>query len=189
MIMVDNVVVSDELIKARFMCNLAECKGACCIEGDAGAPLKVEEIGIIEDDLDLIKPFMTPEGLKVVEEFGVFDYDSFGNFVTPLIKDRDCAFVFYNDGVAACAIEKAHLEGEIDFRKPISCYLYPIRVSKSGPIETLHFHRWNICSPAFSFGQQQQMPVYQFLREPLILKYGYAWFKKLEQLVAKKKLR
>lgn len=169
------------------MCNLMICKGACCVEGDAGAPLEMEEIGIIEDDLHHIKPFITPEGLEVIENLGVFDYDAFGNFVTPLINDKDCAFVFYQNGIAACAIEKTFLDGKIKFRKPISCYLYPIRISKSGIIETLHYHRWNICSPALSLGQQQQIPAYLFLRDPLIRRYGYAWFKKLEKIVAQMK--
>ena len=186
MIMVDNVMVTDELLKVRFMCNLSACKGACCIEGDAGAPIEMEEIGVLEDVLDKVKPFITSDGLTVIENFGVFEYDAFGHFVTPLIRDKDCAFVVYQSGIATCAIELAFLAGKIKFRKPISCYLYPIRISKSGGIETLHYHRWSICASALSFGQQQ-MPAYQFLRSPLITKFGYHWYKKLEKLVAQQK--
>ena len=187
MIIVDHVIVSDELIKVRFACNLSACKGACCIEGDAGAPIELDEIGIMEDVVDKVKPYVTPEGLEVIENVGVFEYDAFGHFVTPLIHDKDCAFVIYENGIAICAIEKAFLAGKIKFRKPISCYLYPIRISKSGAMETLHYHRWGICNSALVHGQQMQMPAYLFLRDPLIKKYGYGWYKKLEKLVKNQK--
>jgi hypothetical protein len=154
--------------------------GACCIEGDAGAPLEEEEIGIIEDLIDKIKPYMTPEGIQVVEELGVFDYDAAGGFVTPLINDRDCAFIYFEGNIAKCAIEKAYLEKKIKYKKPISCHLYPVRIIEYPDYDAVNYHKWEICSPACSNGQRMQLPLYKYLQEPLTRAYGHEWFKKLE---------
>lgn len=179
MLIIDDIIVSDEIRDARFCCNLQKCLGSCCVEGDAGAPLEEEEISLLEDNLDEIKPYMRQEGIEVIDHLGVFDYDASGDFVTPLIKDKDCAFVIYENNIAKCAIEKAWEEGKIDFQKPISCHLYPIRITKNNNFEALNYHQWYICEPARTYGKKIGLPVYKFLKEPLIRKYGKEWYGKL----------
>jgi len=183
MITIDNTIVSDDLRDVHFVCNLKKCKGDCCVYGDAGAPLEVEEISIIEDLLDDIKPYMTPQGIAVVAETGVFDYDADGNFVTPLIGDKDCAFIRFDDGIAHCAIEKAYHEGKIKFQKPISCHLYPVRIQKFKDYEAVNYHNWQLCSMALVKGKRLGVPLYEFLKEPLIRNYGKAWYEKLKRQI------
>jgi len=185
MIVIDNIIVSDDIRDVSFCCNLQNCLGACCVEGDAGAPLEEEEISHLEDHIEEIKPFMRKECIEIVELTGVFDYDAAGEYVTPLINDRDCVFVYYEDGVAKCAIEKAYEEGVIKFQKPISCHLYPIRISKKDNFEAVNYHPWEICKPAVKYGTKIGLKVYQFLREPLIRKYGKVWYNKLVQEIEK----
>ena len=179
MIIVDNVLVSDDIKEIRFSCDLKACHGDCCVEGDAGAPLEEEEISIIEDYLEEIKPYMTREGIEVVENNGVFDYDVDGEYVTPLVNNRECAFVYFEKGIALCAIEKAWIEKKIKFRKPVSCHLYPIRLDKVGDRIAVNYHRWHICVPALQKGRQEGVPLYKYLREPLIRKFGKEWYGKL----------
>lgn len=179
MISIDNTLISDEFRDARFCCDVTKCLGACCVEGDAGAPLEEEEISIIEDHIDDIKPFMTQGGIDVIEVNGVFDYDTDGSYVTPLVRDRDCAFVYYENKIARCAIEKAHEEGKLDFKKPVSCHLYPVRVSKHKGFDAVNYHQWYICQPAKTYGKNQGIYLYQFLKEPLIRKFGEDWYNKL----------
>jgi len=185
MLIIDDVLVSDELIKEHFCCDLQTCEGTCCIEGDVGAPIEPDEIGDMEDNFPIYKKYMTEEGVQKVEKDGTFDYDMEGEFVTPLLSDEACAFVYYEDGIAKCAIEKAYRNGEIDFQKPISCHLYPIRIKKLPEYEALNYHRWGICGGACQLGEKLKLPVYQFLKEPLIRKYGEDWFNKLEKEVKK----
>ncbi len=179
MIIVDDVLVSDEVKEIYFACNLKACHGACCVEGDAGAPLEEEEISIIEDYLEEIKPYMSKKGLEVVENGGVFDYDMDAEYVTPLVNDRECAFVYFENGMALCAIEKAWLEGKIKFQKPVSCHLYPIRVDKVGDKTAVNYNRWSICIPALNLGKEEGVPLYRYLETPLIRKFGRRWYKKL----------
>lgn len=179
MIAIDETLISDDLGKVCFVCDLSACKGQCCVDGDAGAPLDEEEIGILEDCLDEIKPFMTAEGIAQVEENGVFDYDMFGHFVTPLVNGRECAFVYHENGIALCAIEKAYKEGKISFLKPISCHLYPVRLSKYNNFDAVNYHEWHICKPALINGKKLDVPLYVFLKDSLIRKYGEAWYNEL----------
>ncbi len=179
MIIVDDVLVSDEIKEIYFACNLQACKGDCCVLGDAGAPLEEEEIAILEDDVDDIVPFMTEAGLEVIKRIGVFEYDTDGEYVTPLIDDVECAFVYLENGISYCAIEKAFLEGKIKFQKPVSCHLYPIRLSKVGPSTAINYHKWDICAPALLKGNQNGDPLYSYLKQPLIRKFGEDWYKKL----------
>ena len=179
MIIIDDIIVSDEFRNARFCCNVQQCLGVCCVEGDAGAPLEEEEISLIEDHLDEIKPFMRPEGIEVTTWRGVFDYDMHGDFVTPLINDKDCAFVYYEGNIARCAIEKAYEEGRIHFQKPVSCHLYPVRVTRGKAFETVNYHKWHICEQARTFGKDQGIHLYRFLKEGFIRKYGQEWYDKL----------
>jgi hypothetical protein len=180
MIPIDNCIISDELLQVCFACDLKKCKGACCVEGDAGAPLEEDEISVLEDCLEKIKPYMIPEGVEVVESIGVFDYDMDGNYATPLINNRECAFICFDGDIAFCAIEKAWLDKKIKFQKPISCHLYPIRIQKYDGFEAVNYHRWSICDKALVNGKRNNIPVYKFLREPLIRKYGKKWYQQLE---------
>jgi hypothetical protein len=183
MIVIDDIIVSDDLFLVRFCCHLDRCFGACCIAGDAGAPLDADEISLLEDHIDDIAPFMTERGLEVVRSQGVFDYDSFGSYVTPLVRDAECAFCNFTDGIAWCAIEKAYEEGGIRFRKPISCHLYPVRITRYDDFEAVNYHKWPICKPALKNGKKQGLMLYQFLKVALIRKYGKKWYYELERAI------
>lgn len=149
------------------------------MDGDAGAPLDEEEISILEDCFDEIKPYMTSEGIEQVEQSGVFDYDMFGHYVTPLVNDRECAFVYHENEIAFCAIEKAYKEGKIPFVKPVSCHLYPVRISKYKDFDAVNYHEWHICKPALINGKIQNVPLYIFLKDSLIRKYSEQWYREL----------
>lgn len=174
-------VVSTQIFERKFVCDLNACKGACCVEGDAGAPLTLEEVSIIEDDLDAIKPYMREEGLKAVEEQGVFYMDQDNEPVTTLVNGAECAFVYFDDmGITKCSIEQAHLEGKTNFKKPISCHLYPIRVKQFNEFKALNYDHWAICAPACDCGEKLDVPVFRFLKEPLIRAFGGDFYSELE---------
>jgi hypothetical protein len=183
MIRLDNTLISDHLKTVQFACDLAKCKGACCVEGDAGAPLEEEEISLLEDYIEEIKPFMLEPGIKEVENTGVFDYDAEGKFVTPLVKGEACAFVYFEDGIARCAIENAFREKKIPFPKPVSCHLYPVRIDSLKLGDGVNYHKWHICNKALENGMKLKMPLYRFLEEALIRKYGRTWYNKLVKLL------
>lgn len=181
MIIVDNALVSEDILEKHFVCDLAACKGACCVDGESGAPLEQEEIAILENILDEVKPYMSEAGRKVVEQTGVCEVDGDGDFVTPLIDGKECAFAFFDErGIAKCAIEKAFREGKTDFPKPLSCHLYPIRITPMKDFTAVNYHHWPICDPARSCGVRLEVPVFRFLKEPIIRKFGSEFFKKLE---------
>lgn len=179
MISAGTSLLSDDIKEILFSCDLEKCHGACCIEGDAGAPLEEEEISLLEDHLGDIKPYMVSGGIEEVELTGVFDYDAEGNFVTPLIRGGACAFVWFDGETARCAIEKAFQEKKIPFAKPISCHLYPVRIKKTRTGDLLNYHKWNICSPALKRGEREKLPLYRFLAEALVRKYGKDWYERL----------
>ncbi|MCK9204784.1 MAG: DUF3109 family protein [Bacteroidales bacterium] len=183
MIALDKTLISDEIKTTFFSCNLERCKGACCIEGDAGAPLDEEEISFLEDYIDNIKPFMAPAGLREVEALGVFDYDAEGNFVTPLVSGKECVFVYFEKDIARCAIEKAYQEKKIPFPKPISCHLYPIRIRTTPVNDLINYHKWPICREALKKGYQEKTPLFLFLEDALIRKYGRNWYNRLVRLL------
>lgn len=185
MLKIDKVLVSDDLKDNYFACKLSACHGDCCIEGDAGAPLEEEEISILEDYIDNVKPFMTDDGKEVIEKTGVFDYDADGEYVTPLVNSQACAFVYMKDGISFCAIEKAYLEGKIKFQKPISCHLYPVRLSKVGEFTAVNYHKWSICSSAVINGKQEGIPLYKYLKTSLIRKFGKEWYEELMNEIEK----
>ncbi|MFZ4547843.1 MAG: DUF3109 family protein [Bacteroidales bacterium] len=185
MIAIDKTLISDDLRTECFACDLTACKGECCVDGDAGAPLEEEEISILEDSLDEIKPYMTQEGLEVVELGGLFDYDMFGHYVTPLVNGRECAFVYRENGIALCAIEKANKEGKIEYLKPISCHLYPVRINKFKDFDAVNYHEWHICKPAVLNGKKNNVPLYIFLKDSLIRKYSEEWYNELVELFKK----
>ncbi len=186
MIILDNIIVTDEFLNAQFCCCLPRCKGWCCVAGDAGAPLEASEIEQIEDNLEAIKPYMRPEGIKVVEENDVYDYDETGELVTPLVNGEECAFVYFHEnGTALCAIEKAYLEGKCDFWKPISCHLYPIRLVEKNGFTHILYHEWSVCVPAKRKGEKEGIPLWKFLKGPMIRKFGEDWYERFAQLVVK----
>ena len=183
MIHLDDILISDDIRDVCFCCDLPRCKGACCVEGDGGAPLEEEEISLLEDYIDAIKPFMVPSGIKEVKMNGVFDYDAEGKFVTPLVNGNECVYVFFENGIARCAIEQAYQEKAIPFPKPLSCHLYPIRIKQLKHGEGVNYHKWSICKPALENGRKLNLPLYRFLEDALIRKYGRKWYGKLVKLV------
>lgn len=186
MLQIDKTLISDDVIQKKFCCNLKACKGVCCIEGDSGAPLENEEKELIERDYDKIKPFMREEGRKAIEEKGIYYIDSEHDTVTMLINEKECAFtIFDNEGIAACAIERAWEAGVTDFRKPISCWLYPIRTKQFRELRGVNYDEWDICKAAVIFGKNNNIPVYKFLKEPLIKKFGEEWYGQLEHYAKK----
>jgi len=184
MIIVGQTLVSEELFENHFVCDLNACKGACCIEGESGAPLDAEELDRLEEVIDEVKPYMRAEGLKAIEEKGLYEMDVESDLVTPLVSTHGaCAYVFFDEaGIAKCAIEKAFLEGKTSWKKPISCHLYPIRLADLSEYIALNYHHWPICAPACECGSKLQVPVYRFLKEPLERKFGAEWFAELEEI-------
>lgn len=183
-----NTIISDDVIQEQFVCNLAKCKGACCVAGDSGAPLAIHELPILQEIYEKVKPYMEAKGIAAVEEQGVYVKDFEDDYTTPCVDgNKECAYVTFENGITYCAIEKAYNDGKIDFKKPISCHLYPIRISKYDEFEALNYDRWSICSDACTFGKSLKVSVYQFLKEPLIRKYGQTWYEELEVLAAEKK--
>ncbi len=178
---IEDKIVSTQIFERQFVCDLSACKGVCCIEGDNGAPVTNEEVQIIEANLPKIKPFMRPEGIAAVEKNGVAYLDNDLEPATTLVNGAECAFVFFDDaGIAKCAIEKAQREGHIDFLKPISCHLYPIRTKQFQDYTALNYEKWDICEPACACGEKLEVPVYKFLKEPLVRAFGTAFFRELE---------
>lgn len=185
MIEVENKLLSEDLFEEYFCCDLADCKGACCIEGDSGAPLEIEEISLIEDALDAIKPYMTKDGILAIEKDGVFTIDIDGDYTTTLINGGECAFVFRDKGIALCAIEKAFREGVIENIKPISCHLYPIRRKRfSGDMEGLNYHRWGVCSGAVRNGTSKKCKVYEGVKSAIVRAYGEEFYGHLVEIDA-----
>lgn len=184
MLIIQNVLVSDEIIENQFLCNLNACKGACCWEGDFGAPLEEEELAILDQIYPLVKPFLTKEGIKVIESEGAYKYwEGAEEYGTNLVNNGACVFITYdNHGIAKCGIEQAYQAGVIDFKKPISCHLYPIRVTKDEEknFEALNYDEWEICSAACQAGKKAQLPVYQFVKEAIIRKYGIEFYEELD---------
>lgn len=180
MIAIDDTIVSENLFDQKFVCDLNACKGQCCVDGDSGAPLEEDELSILKNVLNKVKPYLPEEGRNAIEQQGVYVVDEEGDYTTPLVKGKHCAYVFFEKDIAKCAIEKAFNEGEITFKKPVSCHLYPVRITKYKDYDAVNYHRWEICSPACKNGKKLNVPVFRFLKEPLVRKYGDDWYKKLE---------
>ncbi|MEM9326517.1 MAG: DUF3109 family protein [Bacteroidota bacterium] len=184
MLIVDKVVVSSDVIKETFVCDLQRCKGACCVEGDMGAPLAEEELDLVDSVVEVVKPYLAKEAIEVLDGEGGYVLDEDGDYSTTTINGRECAFAYYDEQqVLKCSIEKAHQEGKTDFQKPVSCHLYPIRVQRLAGHDALNYERWHICSPACDLGQELKVPVYKFLKGALTRKYGSTWYQKLESAV------
>jgi len=181
MISIKNTLVSEELLEHEFVCDLSACKGACCVAGDGGAPLNKEELEILESIYEDVKPFMSEKGKKSVKAQGKWVVGEDGENETPLVRGKECVYVFFDqNNIAKCAIEAAYRKGKIKYKKPISCELYPVRISSYTEFDAINYHKWHICKPACDCGQKLKVPVYKFLKEPLIKKYGPDWYKSLE---------
>jgi len=180
MLEIDDKIISTEIFEREFVCDLSQCKGECCVQGDSGAPLEPNEVEKIRDHFEQILPYMTENGIKSVREHGFGVIDSDGELGTPLIDNQACAYIFYSGDIALCAIEQAYNDGKIDFQKPISCHLYPIRTTKHIDFTALNFHKWDICKSALKKGKMTQTPVFQFLKAPIIRQFGSEFFEQLE---------
>lgn len=180
MIQIGNTIVSLDIIERFFCCDLQECLGQCCIEGDAGAPLTREEDSAIREHLPEILPLLTPAARRVIEEEGTSYIDVEGDLVTQIVGEKDCVFTTYAPGgICLCALEKASREGKLPPLKPISCHLYPARVKEYDSFTAVNFHKWKICKSAFSCGNKNKIHVYEFLREPLTRRFGKEWYDEL----------
>jgi hypothetical protein len=186
MIAIDNTLISEDVLEKKFVCDLNACKGACCVAGDSGAPLDKDELKTLDGVLEKVKPYMTKKGLKAVEKNGCYVIDGDGDYTTTLVSEgAECAFVFFDDNkIAKCAIEQAYLDKKIDWQKPISCHLYPIRIKRTKTYEAVNYDKWSVCKPACECGEKLDVPVYKFLKTPLIRKYGKDWYKQLEKTAA-----
>ena len=183
MIQVEDKIISLDVFEKQFVCDLNACKGACCVEGDSGAPLTVEEEKKLNTIYEKVKPYMREEGISEIEKRGVSVLDSEGELTTLLVNNRECAFVVNENGISKCAIEKAYLDEKTDFKKPISCHLFPIRIKEYKDFDAVNYEEIKICKPACECGSKLDVPVYAFLKEPLIRKYGEAWYKELLEAV------
>jgi len=178
-------LISEDLFEKRFVCDLNACKGACCVEGESGAPLEPEEDALLRALWPKIRPYIPEKGQRAIDAHGVSEVDDDGDLVTTLVEGRgECAFTVFENGIALCGIEKAWKDGAVDFRKPISCHLYPIRIAKLKFHEGLNYHRWPICKPACECGAKLDVPVFRFLKDALTRKYGAEWYAELEAIHA-----
>lgn len=192
MISIGNILISEDILEKQFVCDLERCRGACCVEGESGAPLEEEEKAILDDIYHKVEPYLHRDGIRAVKKYGRYMTDSDGDLVTPLMNGTGaCAYTIFADGVAHCAIEKAFEDKVIKYHKPISCHIYPIRVSKlKSGVEALNYHRWDLCKAACTLGKKLAVPIYSFLKTPLIRKYGRKFYTELEiaaSLVEKEK--
>ena len=195
-IQIDNVLVSAEILTENFCCDLSKCKGICCIEGDAGAPVTLEEVALLEDNLDIVKQDLSMQAQLVIASQGVAYTDTEGDLVTSIVNGKDCVFTCYQDillddkatetndnivkNCCLCAYEKAYRKGLTNWSKPISCALYPIRESKlSNGMTALVYHRWEVCKDGIKKGKELSLPLYKFLKEPLIRRFGTEWYEGL----------
>lgn len=177
---IGDVLVSSDIITECFCCDLDKCKGACCVEGDAGAPVTLEEIACIEDALDTVWQDMSATAQAVVDRQGVAYTDPEGDLVTSIVGGKDCVFTCYENGCCLCALEKAHRAGRIEFCKPVSCALYPIREKRfAGGLTALNYNRWDVCRDAVAKGRELGLPVYRFLETPLRRRFGDEWYEEL----------
>lgn len=185
MIQIDNALVSLDVIEEKFLCDLSKCKGECCVDGDSGAPLLKEEVTELEKALPAVWDDLSPKAQEIINKQGVAYIDEDGDIVTSIVDNKDCVFTCYdNSGICKCALEKAYREGKISFYKPVSCHLYPIRITEYQSFTAVNYHRWKICKAAELLGRKENLPVYKFLKEPLIRRFGADWYGKLETIAS-----
>lgn len=183
MFQLGKTIVSEELIEKDFVCNLRACKGACCVDGEAGAPLEERETTVLLEIYQKVKPFLRKEGIEAIEQQGAFVKGDDGEWETPLVHNKECAYATFDDaGVAQCGLELAYIAGKIKWKKPISCHMYPVRVREYSKLTAVNYHKWQICDPACAMGKELQVPVYVFVKEALIRKFGAVWYAELEMV-------
>ena len=182
MFQLGKTIVSEDILEKEFVCNLSACKGACCVDGDAGAPLSKEETKILEEIYTKIKPFLRPQGIAAIEAQGTWRIGTDGDLETPLVEEKDCAYVIYDGTTALCGIEQAYNQGVVKWKKPISCHLYPVRVKDFTEFAAVNYDKWDICDPACSLGKELEVPVYKFVKEALIRRFGDDWYAELEKV-------
>lgn len=176
-----NTLISDDVFNKEFVCDLNKCKGACCVEGELGAPIDEDEKAIINEVIEVVKPYLTDQAKAEIEKQGNYVEEYEGEFTTPIINGKECVYAFYDDkGWLKCAFEQAEADGKIGWKKPISCYLYPIRLTKLSQFIAVNYDKWEICSDACKLGESLKVPVYKFLKDPLIRRFGKAWYDELE---------
>jgi hypothetical protein len=180
MLQIGNTIISLDIIECKFLCDLSKCKGACCIHGDSGAPLEEEEVAVLNEIYPLIKHLLSGASINTIEKFGTSVIDCDGDIVTPLNDGKECAFTVFENGIAKCAIELAYQQKIISFLKPISCHLYPIRITKYNGYDALNYHQWEICQPAIESGMKNNVSIHEFLQGPLTRKYGKDWVNELK---------
>lgn len=180
MIQIDDTIISTDVLKKEFVCHVEKCKGICCVEGDSGAPLDEDELKILDEIYEEVKPYLRLEGIEAIEEQGKYVKDFEGDWTTPLVKGKECAYVVFNkDGITQCGIEKAYEDNKIDFKKPVSCHLYPIRVQRYKTFTAVNYDQWSICKDACSLGEKLGVTVAEFTKEALLRKFGEDWYKQL----------
>lgn len=182
MIIVDNVILSDDIRDHYFHCQLEKCKGACCEQGDQGAPLEKEELIVLEEIYETIKPYLSQKSKETISIKGLYEYhEADEEYATATNgKNEECVFAVQDEQkIWKCAIEQAYFDQKISFQKPMSCHLYPIRITKAGETDLLNYDRWEICNPACIHGEAQKTPLYRFVQTALVRKYGQEWFNKL----------
>jgi hypothetical protein len=183
-IAIDNVLVSDEVVEAKFVCDLHKCKGGCCEDGDAGAPLEKDEIKHLDEYFEVIAPYLTAEGLEELQRQGRYVYDREFGWVTPTVNGGICAYGIRDEqGIIKCGIEQAYRDGKLQWKKPISCHLYPIKVNKAKTYTMVNYEpRETLCKPGCALGKKLKMPVYQFLQEAITRKFGDEFYQTLHQI-------
>jgi hypothetical protein len=184
MIEIGETIISTDLVTKFFTCDLQQCKGACCVLGDSGAPLDENEKILLREIFPSLKPFLRPESVSAIEKQGTSVTDVEKECVTPLIEGKECAYAVFEDGIARCGIENAFLAGVVPFRKPLSCFLYPVRIKKYRTFEAVNYDIWSVCDPARLLGASLRALVYEFTAPALLLKYGEEWVQAL-RLAAK----
>ncbi len=182
MFQLGKTIVSEDILEKEFVCNLAACKGGCCIDGDAGAPLAESEKAILDEIYPAVKPFLRPEGIAAIEVQGTWVIGTDGTLETPLIDNKDCAYVIFDGPTALCGIEQAYNQGLISWKKPVSCHLYPVRVKDFSEFAAVNYDRWEICDDACALGKELEVPVYKFVKEALIRRFGPDWYAELEKI-------
>ncbi len=187
MFQIGKTIVSEDIIQKDFVCNLSACHGGCCVDGDAGAPLNEAETKILEDIYAKVKPFLRPEGIAAIESQGTWVVGSDGTLETPLIDNKDCAYVIFDGKTALCGIEQAYNQGVVEWKKPVSCHLYPVRVKDFSAFAAVNYDRWDICDDACSLGKELEVPVYKFVKEALIRRFGQQWYDELELVASELK--
>lgn len=185
MIQIQQTLLSDELFEEQFICDLCKCKGECCVDGESGAPLTQDEFEQIKEILPVIWKDLSPKAQELISEQGIAYTDIDGELVTSIINGEECVFTWFDaDGVCKCAIDTAFREGRTDVQKPISCHLYPIRLTEYTDFTAVNYHRWSVCKPAVKLGRKEGLPLYRFLREPLIRRFGEEWYREVCEAAA-----